>query len=106
MALLEDMLKGGGTTGLAVGLGVVVLGPVLFPAVARVARPAAKVAVKTGISVYRQAVAGIGDAAGGLIEEARAELEHERTRLAGGAAELPEEGSHAGRGRGTSKRPA
>ncbi len=77
MALLEDMFKGAGGSGLAVGLGVAILGPVLLPVLARAARPAAKTVVKTGISIYRQATTGLAEAATGLVDEAREELAHE-----------------------------
>ncbi len=97
MALFEDMFKGGGASGLAVGLGVALLGPILIPTIARVVRPAAKTMVKAGISVYRQAAEGFSEATTGLVEEAREELAHEMATSATGAGE--QENGHRGRGR-------
>jgi hypothetical protein len=88
MALLEDLFKGGTATGLAVGLGAVLLGPTLIPAVGRALRPAAKAVIKGGMVVYRETVAEVGEVAGDLNAEARAELEqgnsHEKAKPAPG----------------------
>ena len=59
MALLEDMFKGNLATGLAIGLGTMVLAPTVMPAIGRVLRPAAKAAIKGGMIVYRETVADI-----------------------------------------------
>ncbi|HLJ64750.1 MAG TPA: DUF5132 domain-containing protein [Stellaceae bacterium] len=74
MALMEDLVKGGGVPGIAVGVAVAVLAPVLLPMVSRVLRPAAKAMVKTGMSVYRETRRGITDATGDLIAEAKSEM--------------------------------
>lgn len=88
MALLEDLFKGNAATGIAVGLGAVLLGPTLIPAVGRVLRPAAKAMIKGGMVIYRETVAEVGEVAGDLFAEARAELEqgnsHEAARPASG----------------------
>ena len=78
MALLEDMFKGNAVAGIAVGVGVAVLGPTLFPTIGRVLRPAAKSVIKGGMMLYEQTVAGIGDLTGDLVAEARSELEQGR----------------------------
>jgi hypothetical protein len=83
MAILEDIFKGGTVTGLAVGVGALLLVPTVLPAVGRVVRPAVKAAIKGGMVFYRETVAEVGEMAGDLFAEARAELEHES---AGGTA--------------------
>jgi hypothetical protein len=76
MALVEDLLKGSTITGVAVGLGALFLAPTVLPAVGRVVRPALKAAIKGGMVFYRETVSEIGEVAGDLFAEARAELEH------------------------------
>jgi hypothetical protein len=75
MALVDDLLKGNAVTGLAVGAAVMVLGPTLLPAIGRILRPAAKTAIKGGLVLYRETLAGIGELTTGLVEEAKSELE-------------------------------
>lgn len=94
MAILEDVFKGGTVTGLAVGVGALLLVPTVLPAVGRVVRPAVKAAIKGGMVFYRETVSEIGEMAGDLFAEARAELEHESS----GAGTLP-----AGNGHGSGK---
>ena len=74
MALFEDMFKGGGVTGIALGVGAVLLAPVILPAVGQIVRPLAKGVIKTGISAYREVSAQVGKATGPIIDEAQAEL--------------------------------
>ena len=72
MALLDDVLEGGLGTGLVAAIGVAVLAPVLAPAL----RTTAKYAVRGGLMAYdygRQKAAELGDLAGDLAAEARAE---------------------------------
>jgi hypothetical protein len=75
LALIEDMFKGNALTGVAIGVAALALGPTVLPWVGRVLRPAAKTVIKGGLIVYRETVAGIGELASGLVEEARRELE-------------------------------
>jgi hypothetical protein len=75
MALFDDLLKGNAVTGLAVGAAVMVLGPTLLPAIGRILRPAVKMAIKGGLVLYRETLAGIGELTTGLVEEAKSELE-------------------------------
>jgi hypothetical protein len=77
MALIEDLFKGNAVTGIAVGVGALLLAPTVIPAVGRVLRPAVKAAIKGGMVFYRETIAEIGEAAGDLVAEARAELEAE-----------------------------
>jgi hypothetical protein len=75
MALLDDIFTGNAATGLAIGIGAVLLGPTVLPALGRVLRPAAKAAIKGGMVLYRETFAEIGEFASDLVAEARAELE-------------------------------
>jgi hypothetical protein len=77
MALVEDLFKGSAITGVAIGVGALLLAPTVLPAVGRVLRPAAKAAIKGGMVFYRETMAEIGEVASDLFAEARAELEHE-----------------------------
>jgi Protein of unknown function (DUF5132) len=86
MSLIEDMFKGNMATGLAVA-GAVVLAPTLLPAVGRILRPVAKTAIKGGLVLYRETLAGVGDVTGDLVAEARAELEHDRGTASGATAD-------------------
>ncbi len=54
MAFIEDVFKSDLGTGLAVGIGVLVLGPIVVPAVAGVAKPLLKAAIKGGLIIYDQ----------------------------------------------------
>jgi hypothetical protein len=77
MALVEDLFKGSAVTGVAIGVGALLLAPTVLPAVGRVLRPAAKAAIKGGMVFYRETMAEIGEVASDLFAEARSELEHE-----------------------------
>ncbi len=93
MAILEDVFKGGTVTGLAVGVGALLLVPTVLPAVGRVVRPAVKAAIKGGMVFYRETIAEVGELAGDLFAEARSELEHE----AGARGALPAGGGRHGK---------
>jgi uncharacterized protein DUF5132 len=69
MALLDDVFKGNVMTALAIGLGALLLAPM----VGQVLRPAAKAVIKGGMLAY-QGLAELGEVAGDLAAEARAEL--------------------------------
>ncbi|WP_085044018.1 DUF5132 domain-containing protein [Ensifer aridi] len=73
MAILEDAFKGNVVTAVAIGIGVVVLRPIIVPIV----RPFFKAVLKTGLVAYDQgrvAVAELGEGYGDLMAEARAEM--------------------------------
>jgi hypothetical protein len=73
MALFDDLFSGGNwVTGLAIGLGAVIVLPLAAP----VLRPLAKTAIKGGILAYRGA-AGLLEGIGDLVAEAAAEGEEE-----------------------------
>ncbi len=82
MALFEDMLKGGNiVSGLAIGIGIALVGPALRP----ILRPVAKSLLKAGISAYEQgrlAVAELNEQAGDVMAEARAEMQQEESEPA------------------------
>jgi hypothetical protein len=69
MALLDDILSGGnGVTGLAIGVGAVVILPLAAP----ILRPLAKTAIKGGILAY-QGAAGLLEGIGDLVADAASE---------------------------------
>jgi hypothetical protein len=74
--------------GLAIGLGATILGPIVLPAAARMAKPLAKSMIKAGILAYergRETMAELGEVAEDIVAEARAELAEESARAADGA---------------------
>jgi hypothetical protein len=88
MALIDDILSGGNwVTGLAIGVGAVVVLPLAAP----VLRPLAKVAIKGGILAY-QGVAGVIEDIGDIVVEAAAETEQRVTKTTQ-PAEAPDEGA-------------
>ncbi|MDW6026376.1 DUF5132 domain-containing protein [Mesorhizobium sp. BAC0120] len=94
MALIEDALKGGNiVTGLAIGIGAVVLAPLAVP----VLRPLAKTVLKAGLVAYDQArvaVAELNEQASDLVAEARSEMSELETETKG-IARRPAEGKPA-----------
>lgn len=93
MAAIEDLFKGNIATGLAVGIGALVLGPVIAPLVTAVLRPAAKAAIKGGIYAYDRACEALGqvnELTGDIVAEARSEL--------GGSGATGRSGPSAGHG--------
>lgn len=100
MAILGNGLKGNIVTGLAIGIGVAVLGPVIIPAMARVAKPLAKAAIKSGVGFYekgREVMAEALEVVEDLVAEAKSELaEADKKR----AAEAPSAMAPAKEGNG------
>jgi len=85
MALFEDMFKGNLGAGLAVGVGVAVVGPLLTPVIGAALRPAAKAVIKAGLLAYdvgRQGVAQVNEMSGDIVAEARSELDESRAARA------------------------
>jgi hypothetical protein len=80
MALLEgisESLGGSLVSNLLIGAAVIVLAPVVVPAVLAGMRPVAKTLVKGGVMAYdktREMVAEVGEQMSDLVAEARAEL--------------------------------
>jgi hypothetical protein len=83
MALFDNGLKIG--TGLAIGLGVLILAPAIAPAVAAVVKPLAKASIKSGILLFEKAqemIAEAKESVEDLAAEAQAEIVHERQHVA------------------------
>ena len=81
MAGPDDFFKGSVVAGLAVGVGAILLAPVVLPVVAALSRPIAKSAMKTGVIVFergREAAAEMTEVFEDLVAEARAELDQSR----------------------------
>jgi hypothetical protein len=106
MAIIEDMLEGNLGTGLVVGVGALILGPVVTPLISGVAKPLMKTMVKGGIVAYdtaREYLAEAGEFMSDIAAEARAELAaagvaetRAERRTEGQAGEGPEETSRPG----------
>lgn len=80
MALFDGLLRSNVVTGLAVGIGAMVLAPVVVPAVARAAKPVAKAAIKGGLMLYvrsRETLAELGEVAEDVYAEATSEFAQE-----------------------------
>jgi Protein of unknown function (DUF5132) len=81
MSFLEDALKGNNiASGLAVGVGAMVVAPVVLPAVARLSKPLLKGVLKTGLLAYeagRRIYAEVSEVAGDMLAEARSEMQAE-----------------------------
>jgi hypothetical protein len=83
MTFFDNGLKIG--TGLAIGLGVLILAPVIAPAVAAVVRPVAKASTKSGMLLFEKARELIAEAKESLEDmaaEVHAELAQERQQEA------------------------
>lgn len=77
MAGIDDLLKNRLLLGAAIGVGVVLLAPLVAPSLSRVSRPLAKSLVKAGLILYdkgREAGAELSEVFEDLLAEARAEL--------------------------------
>ncbi len=77
MAFVEDLFKGNIVAGLAVGVGALVLGPVIAPTITAVLRPIAKGVIKAGIYAYDRASEGlaqVNEMSGDIVAEARSEM--------------------------------
>jgi hypothetical protein len=75
---VEEAFKGSAGKGLAIGIGVAILAPLVLPAVATAARPLARAAIKTGMIFYeksRETMAEFGEVVEDLVAEARADME-------------------------------
>ncbi|MGK7915253.1 MAG: DUF5132 domain-containing protein [Prochloraceae cyanobacterium] len=76
---IEDLVEDFGLPGLAIGLGALVLTPVL----AKFGQPIAKAAIKSSIAVYektKSAIAETGEVLEDIVAESQAELAEEQAR--------------------------
>ncbi len=83
MAILDNGLKVG--TGLAIGVGAILLAPVVIPAVAAIVRPLVKAGIKGGLVLYEKSIVAIAEAKEvieDLAAEARAEVSREQAMAA------------------------
>ncbi|WP_331376027.1 DUF5132 domain-containing protein [Sinorhizobium chiapasense] len=100
MAILEDAFKANVVTGVAIGVGALVLRPIIVPIV----RPMIKTVLKAGLVAYHQgrvAVAELGEGYEDLVAEARAEMAATNRRV-----ELAEAAKPAGSVEPVARRPA
>ena len=78
MGLLDGGLKGSVVAGLAIGIGAAVLGPAVLPALAGVAKPLLKAAIKSGLLLYekgKETAAELSEVVEDVIAEAKSEME-------------------------------
>jgi hypothetical protein len=78
MAGVDDLFKGNIVTGLAVGVGIAILAPLVTPILVSVGKPLAKSMIKTGMLLYdkgRETAAELGEVFEDLVAEAKVELE-------------------------------
>lgn len=77
MGLFDDVFKGNIGTGLAIGIGAAVLGPIVLPVLSGAAKPLVKAAIKSGILLYekgKEVYAEMGEVVEDLVAEAKAEI--------------------------------
>jgi hypothetical protein len=96
MALFDNGIKMG--TGIAIGLGAIILAPTVLSAVGAIIKPLAKAGIKTALMVFdkgREMAAETVEVFEDLTAEARAELAAEASAAREAAAQVvvPEEGT-------------
>jgi hypothetical protein len=75
---IEDFFKSTTGKGIAIGIGVAILAPLVLPTVAKAARPLARAAIKSGLLLFekgRETAAELGEVVEDLLAEAQAEIE-------------------------------
>lgn len=85
MALLDDVLKGNILGGLAIGIGAAIVGPVVLPVLAGIAKPLAKGAIKSGLLLFekgKETVAEMSEVLEDIVAEAKAEIEEAHQQAA------------------------
>ena len=81
---IEDFFKSGTGRGIAIGIGVAILAPLVLPTVARAARPLARAAIKSGLLLLekgRETAAELGEVMEDLVAEAQAEIQEHQHRV-------------------------
>jgi hypothetical protein len=76
MAWYDDLFLGASLPGVLIGVGVVLVAPVLLPAVGAAARPLAKALIGAGLAVtdaFQEAAAAVGEGLSDLTAEVRYE---------------------------------
>lgn len=92
MAAIDDLLKESPLGTVAIGVGILVLAPVVLPIVGRLSKPLVKEFIKQGYLIYektREGLAEVAELAEDAVAEARVQLELEALAGAGGGAEAP-----------------
>jgi len=77
MGLFDNGLKGNIISGLAIGIGAAVLGPIVIPAVANALKPVTKAAIKSGILLYekgKETFAEVSEVVEDMVAEVKAEM--------------------------------
>ena len=90
MAFLDDVFKGSIGTGLAIGIGAAVLGPIVLPILAGAAKPITKAVIKGGLALFekgKETAAELGEVLEDIVAEARAELAEEAEKDVSASAE-------------------
>jgi len=85
MGLLDNGLKGNVMTGLAIGIGAAILAPAVIPALANVAKPLIKAAIKTGIIMFekgRETAAELSEVFEDIVAEAKSEVAEAHNNVA------------------------
>jgi hypothetical protein len=96
MAFFDDMFKGNITSGLALGIGAVIIAPIMIPAVRDVMKPLAKAVIKGGIMAFekgKELIAEGAEVAEDIYVEAVAELAESRKAAEAAAATVAQEGA-------------
>ncbi|NET05999.1 MAG: DUF5132 domain-containing protein [Symploca sp. SIO2B6] len=81
--LFENVVEDMGVPGVAAGIGALALIPLLIPAVAKVGKPIAKAAIKSGIVFYEKSkgiIEETGELFEDLVAESKAELAEQQTK--------------------------
>ncbi|MEB3149974.1 MAG: DUF5132 domain-containing protein [Sphaerospermopsis sp.] len=84
MAKITDFVEDAGAPGIIVGIGAVLLAPVVIPVVAGVGKPIVKSIVKGGLVAYQKSkgvFAELGETWEDIVAEARAEIAEEQHTL-------------------------
>jgi hypothetical protein len=80
---IGDLLEDFGLPGLIIGVGAIVLAPVVAPVLAKAGKPLAKAVIKTGIVAYetsKNVLTEAQQAFEDIIAESKAELAHGETQ--------------------------
>jgi len=99
MALFDDVFEGFGSSWVSnvlVGAGIVLVAPIVVPALAAGMRPLAKAVIKGGITIYdrgAEMVAEAGEQLSDLVAEVRSELNATAAAAADAAASATTNGS-------------
>ncbi len=85
MALLNGIDRGEAAKGVALGLGIAMVAPVIITSLLGASRPLARAAIKTGLIFYektRETFAEVAEVVEDLVAEAQAEVAEEHLRRA------------------------